>query len=207
MPGRGMASNIQLLTHAHKIVKAKKRQKREQVKAVVFDEDARRCAHPSSLKKNCIILVFSREFLTGFHKRKLAKKEEGKKKAQAREKQERLETRREVRMFLPLPHFHSQNWIFHVKSIYSKGVCSQSRPPRTQPKLKRHMPASCSVRTTPIYILLLYLFLWQLILGRGGVTCARNNKKNSYRIRRGMEWYLVAIQSGSRWSGTRGGIL
>ena len=38
----------------------------------------------------------SREFLTGFHKRKLAKKEEGKKRAQAREKEERLEARREV---------------------------------------------------------------------------------------------------------------
>jgi hypothetical protein len=38
----------------------------------------------------------SREFLTGFHKRKLAKKEESKKRAQAREKEERLEARREV---------------------------------------------------------------------------------------------------------------
>lgn len=38
----------------------------------------------------------SRDFLTGFHKRKLAKKEESKKKAQAREKEERLEARREV---------------------------------------------------------------------------------------------------------------
>jgi len=37
-----------------------------------------------------------REFLTGFHKRKLAKKEESKKRAQAREKEERLEARREV---------------------------------------------------------------------------------------------------------------
>ena len=50
----------------------------------------------------CITLR-SREFLTGFHKRKLAKKEESKKRAQAREKEERLEVRREVRtLFLPL---------------------------------------------------------------------------------------------------------
>lgn len=40
--------------------------------------------------------VFLRDFLTGFHKRKLAKKEEGKKKAIARDKQEHLEARREV---------------------------------------------------------------------------------------------------------------
>jgi hypothetical protein len=45
MPGRGMASNIQLLTHSHKVVKEKKRHKREQVKPLVFDEDARRCAY------------------------------------------------------------------------------------------------------------------------------------------------------------------
>ena len=42
-----MASNVALLTHAHKVIKAKKRQKLGQVKAVVFDEDARRCAHSS----------------------------------------------------------------------------------------------------------------------------------------------------------------
>ncbi|KAH9994952.1 nucleolar protein 12-domain-containing protein [Russula compacta] len=77
-----MASNVQLLTQSHKAVKAKKRQRLGQINAIVFDEDARR------------------EFLTGFHKRKLAKKEEGKKKAQAREKEERLETRREQRRML-----------------------------------------------------------------------------------------------------------
>ncbi|KAH9952968.1 nucleolar protein 12-domain-containing protein [Russula dissimulans] len=77
-----MASNVALLTQSHKVIKAKKRQKLGQVNAVVFDEDARR------------------EFLTGFHKRKLAKKEESKKKAQAREKEERLEARREQRRML-----------------------------------------------------------------------------------------------------------
>jgi hypothetical protein len=42
--GREMASNVDLLTHAHKVVKSKKRQKFGQIKAVVFDEDARRYA-------------------------------------------------------------------------------------------------------------------------------------------------------------------
>jgi len=41
-------------------------------------------------------IVLGREFLTGFHKRKVAKKEDAKKKAMLREKQERLDTRREV---------------------------------------------------------------------------------------------------------------
>ena len=40
--------------------------------------------------------MIHREFLTGFHKRKLQKKEAAKQKAKEREKQERLEARREV---------------------------------------------------------------------------------------------------------------
>lgn len=77
-----MTSNIKSLTQSHKVIRAKKKQKREQVQAVVFDEDARR------------------EFLTGFHKRNLAKKEVRKEKALAREKQEHLEARREQRRIL-----------------------------------------------------------------------------------------------------------
>jgi hypothetical protein len=42
-----------------------------------------------------LVFVY-REFLTGFHKRKLEKKEASKKRAIEREKQERLEARREV---------------------------------------------------------------------------------------------------------------
>jgi hypothetical protein len=50
LSGRGMASNVALLTQSHKAVKAKKRQKLGQASAVVFDEDARRCAYsPFSL--------------------------------------------------------------------------------------------------------------------------------------------------------------
>lgn len=40
----------------------------------------------------------SREFLTGFHKRKLAKAEAARAKAKQREKDERQESRREVRV-------------------------------------------------------------------------------------------------------------
>ena len=65
----------------------------------------------------------SREFLTGFHKRKLAKKEEGKKRAQAREKEERLEARREVHAlffifaaFLP-PHLKH---VFDIATAYAR---------------------------------------------------------------------------------------
>ncbi|KAH8078048.1 nucleolar protein 12-domain-containing protein [Cristinia sonorae] len=77
-----MSSNFAALTKSHKIIASKKRARREQVKEVTFDEDARR------------------DFLTGFHKRKVQKKEEAKKKAQEREKQERLEARREQRRML-----------------------------------------------------------------------------------------------------------
>lgn len=42
----------------------------------------------------------SREFLTGFHKRKLQKKEAAKNKAKERERQERLQTRKEMRQQL-----------------------------------------------------------------------------------------------------------
>ncbi|KDR75789.1 hypothetical protein GALMADRAFT_68267 [Galerina marginata CBS 339.88] len=75
-------SNIALLTRSHNVVAAKKRAKKEQVKEVLFDEHARR------------------DFLTGFHKRKLAKAEAARSKAKEREKQERLETRREQRRML-----------------------------------------------------------------------------------------------------------
>ncbi|TFL01520.1 nucleolar protein 12-domain-containing protein [Pterulicium gracile] len=74
--------NLSRLTRAHSAIAAKKRFKREQIPEVTFDEDARR------------------EFLTGFHKRKLAKANAARKKAQDREKQERQETRRENRRTL-----------------------------------------------------------------------------------------------------------
>ncbi|KAF9227266.1 hypothetical protein BS17DRAFT_800325 [Gyrodon lividus] len=77
-----MSNNLAVLTQSHKAIAAKQRTKRDQIKEIFFDEDARR------------------EFLTGFHKRKVAKHEEAKRKAKLREKQERLEMRREHRRAL-----------------------------------------------------------------------------------------------------------
>ncbi|OCH89014.1 hypothetical protein OBBRIDRAFT_44109 [Obba rivulosa] len=77
-----MATNLAALTKSHKIIASKKRAKREQIKEIVFDDTARR------------------EFLTGFHKRKLQKKETAIQRAKEREKQERLEARREKRKML-----------------------------------------------------------------------------------------------------------
>ncbi|KAF9237517.1 nucleolar protein 12-domain-containing protein [Melanogaster broomeanus] len=75
-------NNLAVLTQSHKAISAKHRAKKDQIKEVIFDEDVRR------------------EFLTGFHKRKVAKKEAAKKNAKLREKEERLEMRREHRRAL-----------------------------------------------------------------------------------------------------------
>ncbi|TBU30246.1 nucleolar protein 12-domain-containing protein, partial [Dichomitus squalens] len=75
-------SNLATLTKSHKIIAAKKKARKEQIKELLFDDNARR------------------EFLTGFHKRKVQKTEAARKKAQEREKQERLEARREHRKML-----------------------------------------------------------------------------------------------------------
>ncbi|KAF7321669.1 hypothetical protein MKEN_00688300 [Mycena kentingensis (nom. inval.)] len=72
-------SNLSTLTQSHAAIASKKRAKKAQINEIVFDEDARR------------------EFLTGFHKRKVAKADAARKKAAERERQERLETRREQR--------------------------------------------------------------------------------------------------------------
>jgi len=74
--------NIATLTRSHSAIAAKKRAKHAQIKEVVFDDEARR------------------SFLTGFHKRKVARREQSKKTALLREKQERLETRRQRRLAL-----------------------------------------------------------------------------------------------------------
>ncbi|KAJ4483298.1 nucleolar protein 12-domain-containing protein [Lentinula aciculospora] len=76
------SSNLTVLTQAHAAIAAKKRAKRDQVKEVIFDDAARH------------------DFLTGFHKRKLAKTEAARKKAFEREKQQRQEDRREQRRML-----------------------------------------------------------------------------------------------------------
>ncbi|KAF9024863.1 hypothetical protein BDZ89DRAFT_939859 [Hymenopellis radicata] len=75
-------SNRQLLTQSHAAIAAKKRAKRDQIKEITFDDEARL------------------EFLTGFHKRKVAKADAARKRATEREKQMRLEARREQRRLL-----------------------------------------------------------------------------------------------------------
>ncbi|CAK5281585.1 unnamed protein product [Mycena citricolor] len=74
-----MNHNLATLTRSHAAIAAKKKAKNEQIKEILFDDDARR------------------EFLTGFHKRKVQKADAARKKATERAKQERLETRREQR--------------------------------------------------------------------------------------------------------------
>ena len=98
-----MLSNAHLLTHSHAIIKAKARAKKAQIDQIVFDDDARRCAIFRSIKfqpragPSVYSSPFPREYLTGFRKRNLLKKEAAKTRAKQRERQERLQARREQR--------------------------------------------------------------------------------------------------------------
>jgi hypothetical protein len=56
--------------------------------------------------------TYFREFLTGFHKRKLAKTEAAKKHAIEREKKERLESRREASVLLIFLSFSFNKQVF-----------------------------------------------------------------------------------------------
>ncbi|KAJ8487680.1 hypothetical protein ONZ45_g14243 [Pleurotus djamor] len=76
------SSNLASLTKSHHAIAAKKRTRSRQIDQVVFDDDARR------------------DFLTGFHKRKLAKQTAARQRAQERDKQAHLEARREQRRAL-----------------------------------------------------------------------------------------------------------
>ena len=77
----------------------------------------------------------------------MAKKEEGKKRAQAREKEERLEARREV-------HTLATNTLNLSTCLrFSNGECLRSRPPRTPQKLKRRTVAWHNVRPIPVFLL------------------------------------------------------
>ena len=70
------------------------------------------------------VLIFPlREFLTGFHKRKLAKKEAARSRAKEREKQERLEARREVHLH-PYVVSYPPFWF----RAFSKDACSVNKP-------------------------------------------------------------------------------
>ena len=88
-------SNVHILTRSHNAIARKKHARRNEVKEVIFDDDARR--YVSSLHLSSRSQIWRREFLTGFHKRKKAKADAARKKAIERERQERLEARREVR--------------------------------------------------------------------------------------------------------------
>ena len=105
--------NIALLTRSHNAIAAKRRAKHAQIKEIVFDDEARRCVLASPW---CTRPTIHRSFLTGFHKRKVERREHAKKKAQLREKQERLETRREVRSF-----------VSHARSSHCAVASSRSR--------------------------------------------------------------------------------
>jgi hypothetical protein len=97
-------TNLAVLTRSHQAIAKKKRAKRAQVKEILFDESARLCV---CIRKPCLhfsYLLSVRDYLTGFHKRKLQKKEESKKRREEREKQERQELRREVRVLIPFGH-------------------------------------------------------------------------------------------------------
>jgi hypothetical protein len=80
---------------------AKKAKKGETIKEIVFDDDARRyagVAHSlSDILSDSLYALYIREYLTGFRKRNLAKKEARAARAKQKQKQEQLELRREVR--------------------------------------------------------------------------------------------------------------
>lgn len=94
-----MSNNIAFLTQSHKAIAAKKKVKLNQIKEVIFDDEARRWANSIPILFSALIFLLS-EFLTGFHKRKLAKTQAARSKAKEREKKERLEARREVLLCL-----------------------------------------------------------------------------------------------------------
>ncbi|KZO93449.1 hypothetical protein CALVIDRAFT_566454 [Calocera viscosa TUFC12733] len=75
-------SNSAILGHSRSVWEAKKRQKKEQVQEVVFDDTARH------------------DFLTGFHKRKLAKHQDKVARAKEREHLQRLQDRADKRKLL-----------------------------------------------------------------------------------------------------------
>lgn len=115
-----MPNNIALLTQSHKAIAAKKKARREQIKEITFDDEARR--YVFILYPLLSSFFRLREFLTGFHKRKLAKKEAARSKAKEREKQERLEARREVCLHLFMSPY-SPFWF----RAFSKDACSVNK--------------------------------------------------------------------------------
>lgn len=76
--GKSGKSNVSLLTEGAKYIQRKKKSKANEVEKVVFDDDARR------------------DYLTGFHKRRVAKIEEKRKRQNEEAHQEHLVERKRV---------------------------------------------------------------------------------------------------------------
>lgn len=88
-------TNLYQLTISHRAAQAKKRAQTKRINQVIFDEDARRLLVFNS-SYHILNVSWCREFLTGFHKRKVVRTEAARAKAKQKEKADRLEARREV---------------------------------------------------------------------------------------------------------------
>lgn len=95
-------SNTEVLTHAHAVIKAKARAKRNQIDHIVFDEDARRFVFVFSPRRpvRVFILKSCSDYLSGFRKRNILKKEAKKTRAKESDHLQKLEARREHRKAL-----------------------------------------------------------------------------------------------------------
>lgn len=133
--------NLASLTRSHGAIAAKKRAKSTQINEILFDDDARRYSRCRLPIWTLFDLVY-REFLTGFHKRKLAKADAARKKAVEREKQERLENRREVSLSLSPVYVRATN-------EYSNAANCENGPLKMLLKSKRHTALLGTVRSHP----------------------------------------------------------
>lgn len=100
-----MNSNVTVLTQQRAAWAVKKKKKQDQKAEILFDDDARRFVFSLSLCVSLSPTPEPREYLTGFRKRNIIKKEARVTKAKERERLERLELRQEVRFHL-LSHPH-----------------------------------------------------------------------------------------------------
>ncbi|KAH7332641.1 nucleolar protein 12-domain-containing protein [Rhizoctonia solani] len=106
-------SNATLLTRQSVAWAHKKRARQGQVKEIVFDEEARR------------------EYLTGFRKRNAERKKAAKAKAVAKEKQEHLEERRQMRKELKeraQTNFEAVEKAYGGAALEFAGISSTSQP-------------------------------------------------------------------------------
>lgn len=94
-----MATNIDVLTRSHSVLKAKRRAKKNQIESVLFDEQSRLYVSSFTGAHQGADRALS-DFLTGFQKRNTQKREAARAKAKAREREERLQSRKEQRRAL-----------------------------------------------------------------------------------------------------------